>query len=114
MPPEDLKRAIMVPEEEVTVYEAKKEDGIIGMMDCGGSNLVKINEQIQDSVRLLVTSRIDHKECSVREKQKLFNVPLVDEDFEKYEAEQGGGCQTSPSPAHSLHAGIAACSYCLE
>ncbi len=87
--------SVEVPESEVKPYQFGRDDGIIGMMDCGGSNLVKIDEQFREAtgsgiVRIIATSRINHPECKAREKaEKVLNVPFVEEDFARYEGEMG-------------------------
>jgi len=89
-----------VNESEVTPYTYNKEDGLIGWMDCSGSNLAKINEQIPGIVRIIATTRINHPEVRARERAEELGIangveklPLVELDFRKYEEE------------HSVHPG---------
>ena len=94
--------SVKVPESEVDIFKYNIDEGIIGWMDCGGSNLVKINQQFLEStgsgiVRIIFTTRgPDHPECFAREKAKeigkangIGKLPLVEFDFNKYEKEHG-------------------------
>lgn len=84
-----ITNSVRVSGKDVKVYEYNKDDGIIGMMDCGGSNLAKINKQLPGIVRMVVTSRINHPEVRARQRAEEFHVPLVELDFEEYERERG-------------------------
>ncbi len=87
--------SVKVLESEVVKHEFKRENGIIGLMDRGGSNLAKINDQFREAtgspiVRLVVTTQASHPECNARKRAEEFNVPLVDKvDFLKYEELHG-------------------------
>lgn len=85
----EILKSVEVPPKDVRIFGYYQEYGIVGMMDCGGSNLVRINEQIPGIVRLVATSRIDHPDVKAREKAKKFRVPLVELDFRQYEEENG-------------------------
>ncbi len=84
-----------VRKEEVTVKQYDRDDGIVGLMDRGGSNLAKIDEQFKQAtadgiVRIIATTQASHPDCNARNRAKEFGVPLVDEvDFLKYEEEKG-------------------------
>jgi len=78
-----------VPETEVDVYNYKRKNGIIGWMDCGGSNVVKINEQLPNVVKLIATTTTEEKGSNAIERSRQLNVPLAFFDFKKYEQEQG-------------------------
>ncbi len=84
-----ITNSVEVPENEVKPFNYQQENGIVGLMDCGGSNLVKINEQIPGIVKLIATSRINHPEVKAREKAVLLEVSLVEFDFDDHEKEQG-------------------------
>lgn len=86
--------SLQVPESTVVPYTFSRKNGILGMMDCGGSNLVKINEQFKELtkegiVRIVATSRINHPDVKAREKAKMFGVPLVELDFRQEEEKFG-------------------------
>jgi folate-dependent phosphoribosylglycinamide formyltransferase PurN len=86
--------SVQVPESEVKIYRYDIDQGLIGWMDCGGSNLAKINEQFKEFtgkgiVRIVATSRIDHPDVNARKRAEDFDVPLVELDFRKYEEEHG-------------------------
>jgi len=76
---------------QVTPYSFDREHGIVGMMDCGGSNLAKIRRQLGDDiVKVLATSRaLDDERSSVVERAEEFGVPIAWFDFSKYEAGEG-------------------------
>ncbi|MFH1510181.1 MAG: hypothetical protein ABIF10_00690 [Candidatus Woesearchaeota archaeon] len=78
-----------IPSSSVEVFSYDRKDGIICLMDCGGSNVKKINEQIPGIVRIIATARIDHPEVGARERAKEIGVPLVEMDLESYEKERG-------------------------
>ncbi len=80
-----------IPTEQVTPYEADRANGIVGMMDCGGSNLVKIREQLGDDlVKVIATSRaIDHPDSGVAARKEEFGVPVALVDIEGYESRRG-------------------------
>ena len=79
----------IVPADEVTVYNFDRIGGIIGMMDGGGSNLVKINDDLGGVVDLIITSRPNDPDCKAKQRAEEFGVPLVDVDFRQYERERG-------------------------
>ncbi len=87
--------SVQVRKEEVNVKQYDRDDGIVGLMDRGGSNLAKINEQFKEAtgdaiVRVIATTQASHPECNARNRAKEFGVPLVDEvDFLRYEQEKG-------------------------
>ena len=43
---------------DVILYAFNMDNGLIGLMDCGGSNLVYINEQLRGIVKIIATARI--------------------------------------------------------
>ena len=86
---------VKVPESEVKPYQYDRANGIVGLMDRGGSNLAKINEQFKKAtgdpiVRIIATTQPNHRDCRARERAEEFGIPLVDEvDFLKYEEDHG-------------------------
>jgi len=84
-----ITNSVKVPENEVSVFKYKKEYGIIGGMDCGGSNLMKINEQIPGIVKIIITTRTHHEEVKARQRANELKLPLVELDFRRYEEEKG-------------------------
>ena len=85
-----IKKSKKIPESEVEKAEYSKENGILGLMDCGGSNLVKIKEQIPGIVRIIGTGRgPDHPECKARQRKEEMQVPFVEHDFRAEEEKKG-------------------------
>ncbi|MCX6706675.1 MAG: hypothetical protein NT001_00865 [Candidatus Woesearchaeota archaeon] len=79
----------ILDESKVKIYHPDIKKGLVGWMDCGGSNLAKINEQLPGIVRIVVTTRIDHPDVRARQRAEEFDVPLVELDFRRYEEEHG-------------------------
>lgn len=85
---QDIK--LVIPAEKVAQIYFSREEGLIGGMDCSGSNLVELNRQMPGVIKMLVTTRaLDHPESGFVEKQKLLGVPPAMFDFAKYEEEHG-------------------------
>ncbi|MFH1511183.1 MAG: hypothetical protein ABIF10_05810 [Candidatus Woesearchaeota archaeon] len=79
----------IVPGSNVEAFRFDRKNGILCLMDCGGSNVKKINEQIPGIVRIIATARIDHPEVGARERAQEIGVPLVEMDLESYEKQRG-------------------------
>jgi folate-dependent phosphoribosylglycinamide formyltransferase PurN len=77
--------SVQVPKEDVRPFEYKKENGIVALMDCGGSNVAKINEQIPGVVKLIGTGRINHPEVKAKQRAEELGVQLVEIDFRQEE-----------------------------
>ena len=95
-----LSNLIEVPENEVEQFYFNMPDGIGVLMDCGGSNAVKIHEQLlmpqseagkrKSIVRWVGTSRVVHPEVRARQRAEEFGVsPPVEFDFREYENKYG-------------------------
>ncbi len=86
-----LQSSLKVPADEVKPYQFSRKDGLVGLMDRGGSNLVRINEQFREStgeniVRLIATTQPNHPDCRAEQRADKFGVPFVTVDFPRYEA----------------------------
>jgi len=88
--------SVKVPESEVEPYKYNWEDGLLVLMDCGGSNAVKVNEQLKEAnpkfpgVRIIATGRgPNHPECKARQRKEEMKVPLAEVDFRKEEERFG-------------------------
>ena len=81
-------KSLQVEESEVKVFDKfSLEDGIIGWMDGGGSNLVKINEQLPGIVKLVATTRSEKDGSNARKRSEEFGVPFAEFDFIAHEKE---------------------------
>ncbi len=85
--------SVKVPADEVKPYQFSRKDGLVGLMDRGGSNLARINEQFKEAtgesiVRIVATTQPNHPDCKARQRAEEFKVPFVAVDFPGYEVER--------------------------
>jgi len=83
-------KARQVPKREVEIFDYSRDNGIIGWMDCGGSNLVKINDQLGGIVRIVATTRPDGRQgCKAKQRAGEFDVPYAFFDIAAFEESRG-------------------------
>lgn len=86
--------SVKISESEVEVFDYKAKDGLIVLMDCGGSNAEKVDEQLRQAdpefrgIRLIATGRKPWQDCKAKQRAEELKVPLVELDFQKLEEEQ--------------------------